>query len=218
MLAIACGFGLIALCSLPAVAESLMRGLESVYPPRASEDCEPADAIVALGGAMQPLVEGDLYPRLHRGSDRLWEAARLYHAGCALVVAISTSALVFAPSRGSETAAMADLLADLGVPRPAMLLEAQGRNTQGNAAFSKELLQSLGIHRVLLVTSAWHLRRAVVLFERAGFDVVPAGADYRSMRACRGPACWVPDVGALEASGLVVKEYLGYWIQVALLN
>ncbi|CRI68125.1 conserved hypothetical protein [Thiocapsa sp. KS1] len=216
VLAIVCGFGLIGVCALPAVAESLMAGLEAGYPPGGSADCEPADAIVVLGGAIQPLVEGDFYPRLHRGSDRLWEAARLYHAGCAPVVAISTSALVLAPNRGSETEAMADLLANLGVPRAAMLWETRGRNTQGNAAFSKALLQSLGIHRVLLVTSAWHLRRAEAMFQHAGFDVVPVGADFRSIRACRGFDCWVPGVGALEASGLAVKEYLGYWIQVGL--
>jgi len=49
---------------------------------------------------------------------------------------------------------------------------------------------------------------------RAGFEVVPVGADYRSFRTCRGLECWVPSVGALEASGLAVKEYLGYWAQV----
>jgi len=54
-----------------------------------------------------------------------------------------------------------------------MLLEAQGRNTQGNAAFIKAALHSLGIRRMLLVT--WHLRRAVALFARAGFEVVPVG-------------------------------------------
>ena len=214
VLAIGCGLGLIGISSLPAVAESLMAGLEAGYPPRESGDCPRAEAIVVLGGAIAPVLEGDLYPRLHRGSDRLLEAARLYRAGCAPVVAISSSALVLAPYRGSETAAMADLLADLGVPRSAMVLEAQGRNTQGNAAFSKTLLQSLGIRRVLLVSSAWHLRRAAALFAREGFEVLPVGADYRSFRACRGLECWVPSVGALEASGLAVKEYLGYWAQV----
>jgi len=75
--------------------------------------------------------------------------------GCGLgVVLVSSSVLVLAPYCGSEAAAMADLLADLGVPREAILLEAQGRNTQGHADFSKVLLQPLGIHRVLLVTSA----------------------------------------------------------------
>ena len=44
--------------------------------------------------------------------------------------------------------------------------------------------------------------------------MVPVGADYRAFGACRGVACWVPSVGALEATGLVVKEWLGDGIQV----
>jgi len=67
-----------------------------------------------------------------------------------------------------------------------------------------------------LVTSAWHLRRAVALFEQAGFDVVPVGADVRSISRCRGLNCWLPSADALEASGLALKEALGYWVQVRL--
>ena len=70
------------------------------------------------------------------------------------------------------------------------------------------------VKRILLVTSAWHLRRAVALFARAGFAVVPVGADFRSFRACLGVMCWLPSAGALEATGLAVKEWLGYGMQV----
>ena len=68
--------------------------------------------------------------------------------------------------------------------------------------------------RVLLVTSAWHLRRAVALFEQEGFAVQPVGADDRSFPSCRGLRCWVPSAGALEDSGLALKEVLGYAVQV----
>jgi len=161
VLAMGCDFGLIGVCSLSAVGESLMARLEAGYPPRMSADCESADAIVVLGGAIQP--QGDQYPRLHRGSDRLLEVVRLYRAGCAPVVAVSSSALVLAAYRGSETAAMADRLADLGVPRSAMLLVAQGRNTLGNATFSRALLQSFGIHGVG-TGSVWFLTNLMFFF------------------------------------------------------
>lgn len=88
------------------------------------------------------------------------------------------------------------------------------RVAAARAAFSRSVLRPLEVKQVLLVISTWHLRRAVALFERAGFEVVPAGADCRSFRICLGLECWVPSIGALEASGLAVKEYLGYWTQV----
>jgi uncharacterized SAM-binding protein YcdF (DUF218 family) len=213
-LLIGSGVGVIALASSPLVAEALMASLEQAYPPQAAAQCRPADAIVLLGGAVQPLVAGDARPRLQRGSDRVWEAARLYRAGCAPRVLVSAGGVIEPPLRAPETEAIAALLVDLGVPRAALVLEAESRNTQDNAAFSRAALAPLKVERVLLVTSAWHLRRAAALFEREGFTVLPVGADYRSFRTCRGIECAAPSVGALEASGLVVKEYLGYWAQV----
>lgn len=208
------GLVVIWLGSTPLVAQWLLLRLERAYPPGSVAECRPAQAIVLLGGAVQPLVAGDLRGRLHRGSDRVWEAARLFHAGCAPLVVVSAGGLVEPPQRARETEAIAGLLLDLGIPAPSLVLEDESRNTQGNAASTRSLLEPLGIDEVLLVTSAWHLRRAVALFEAEGFAVSPVGADYRSFRACRRLQCWIPSPDALEASGLAVKEYLGYWIQV----
>jgi len=208
------GLTVIWLSSLSPVAEALLGGLEDAYPPRAVAECRPAGAIVVLGGAMQPWLVGDARARLQLASDRVWEAARLYHAGCAPLIVVSAGGLIEPPVGAVETEAIAGLLVDLGVPRSALLLEAESRNTQGNAAFSRALLAPQGIERVLLVTSAWHLRRAMALFEGQGFVVEPMGADYRSLRGCRGLECWVPNAGALEGSGLAVKEYLGFWMQL----
>ncbi|WP_295541560.1 YdcF family protein [uncultured Thiohalocapsa sp.] len=210
------GVSLIGACSLPVVATALMSGLKVEYPPQTAADCEPADAIVLLGGAVQPLLMDDVRPRLHRGSDRVWQAARLYHAGCAPLIVVSAGGKLEPPVVASEAEAIAELLIALGVPQSALRLEAQSRNTQGNAAFSRDVLGRAEGRRVLLVTSAWHLRRAVALFEHQGFEVLPAGADYRSLRSCRGLHCWLPSAGALEASALAVKEHLGYWVQVRL--
>ena len=76
-LLIGSGVGVIALASSPLIAEALMASLEQAYPPQAAAQCRPADAIVLLGGAVQPWVEGDARPRLQRSSDRVWEASGL---------------------------------------------------------------------------------------------------------------------------------------------
>ena len=208
------GLATLLLAALPGVSRPLMAGLERPYPPRPAADCPRAEAIVLLGGAVQPLLVGEVRGRLHRGSDRVWEAARLWHAGCAPRVVVSAGGRIELPVLAAESAAIGALLVDLGVPSGALVLEAESRNTQGNAAFSREVLAPLGVRRVLLVTSAWHLRRAVALFAATGFEVLPWGADYRAVAACRGLECWLPSAGALEATGLAVKEYLGYWVQV----
>ena len=61
------GLAWILLAALPEVSRTLMAGLEQPYPPRPAAACPRAEAIVLLGGAMQPLLAGEARGRLHRG-------------------------------------------------------------------------------------------------------------------------------------------------------
>lgn len=217
LLALACsGLLLLWVAALPWTAHTLMHGLESAYPPRPAAACggatAPVDAIVVLGGAVAPQLAGDARARLHRGSDRVREAALLFHAGCAPRLLASAGGGIHWPAIASEAEAMRALLLEFGVPEGALLVEDQSRTTFENARYSAELLGERP--RILLVSSAWHLRRAVPLFERAGFEVLPVGTDYRSLAGCSGWLCLLPGSGPLDTTGLAWKEYLGYWVQV----
>ena len=139
--------------------------------------------------------------------------ARLYHAGCAPQVVISAGGTVAWPVIGAEADAIRALLLDLRVPASAIISEAASRDTEQNAQYLATVLPLAVAPRILLVSSAWHLRRAVPLFERRGYKVLPVGADYRGFRRCRGHECWIPSAGALDTTGLVIKEYLGYWVE-----
>ena len=77
----------------------------------------------------------------------------------------------------------------------------------------REHLSPLGVHRILLVTSAWHMRRAARDFERQGFTVIPAPADFRSLDSGTGIGRWLPGAEALALSQVALKEYLGYWYE-----
>lgn len=212
------GVLLLWIAAMPWTAQALLRGLEAPYPPRPATTCggatQPVDAIVVLGGAIAPQLIGDTRGRLHRGSDRLREAALLFHAGCAPRLLASAGGGIEPPAMAREADATRALLAELGIPLSALIVEDQSRTTAENAHYSARALGT-GEHRprILLVTSAWHLRRAVPLFEREGFEVLPVGADYRSLANCGGLHCLLPDSGALDATGMAWKEYLGYWVQ-----
>lgn len=72
--------------SLP-VASNWVRGyLEDQHPPMAVHEVPQAEAIVVLGGGVSPAGHGDLYPNLESGADRVWHAARLFHASKAPLV------------------------------------------------------------------------------------------------------------------------------------
>src|SRR5690606_3989740 len=111
-----------------------------------------------------------------RSADRVWHAARLYHAGKAQRLLLSGGTV--RTGDGSEAEAMRRLLLDLGVPDEALGLEDASVNTSSNAARTAELLRAAGIDHILLVTSALHMPRARAAFERTGLTVFPAPTDF----------------------------------------
>lgn len=189
--------------SIPACSQWLRGTLERRHPLVDESRLPAADAIVVLGGGRHAwqrrneVTAGEL-----RGS-RLAMGARAWMAGRAPLIVLSGGR---GGRQGSEAAGMAAAIGKLGVPASALLLEARSRNTADNAAYTARLVRERGIHRVLLVTSALHMPRARLLFERAGFDVVAVPVP-EFMHPDRAGNRWVPARRALWRSGRALKEY-----------
>ena len=175
------------------VSAALTRALEWRYLP--PEDLPRAPVIVVLSGVTFPAE----YPRstveISGGGDRVIYAAYLYHQGVAPHVLVSGGNVPLVGTGSTDAEDMALLLEMLGVPREAVWLETRSRNTAENARYSWEFLAERGIIRIVLVTSARHMPRAVKLFERQGFEVIPAPTDYSVTRAS-WERLWAPDWGA----------------------
>jgi uncharacterized SAM-binding protein YcdF (DUF218 family) len=171
-----------------------------------------AQAMVVLGGAVAPPSGKFNQIDLGSATDRVWYAARLFHAGKAPLLVLSGGS---DPQRDaySEARAMAILLQDLGVPPQAMVLEENSRSTRENAAFSAALLNARGIHQILLVTSALHMPRALTLFTKQGLQVSPAPTDFEARFAPPCVLAWLPDALALDGSGRAIKELVGIWVE-----
>ena len=193
-----------------------------MYPPQRAEDMPKADAIVVLGGGMGANTNTLVYAEMHLGADRVWHAARLWKAGKAPVVITSGT---------GEADASYPLLRDFGLPESAIVLENEARNTEENAKYVAEWLKANvktedkpgGARRILLVTSAMHMRRAVLMFERAfakicgegeaPIEIVPAAADYDGL-VCKRPFQFTdifPSPDCMCIRSLTFKEILGYW-------
>lgn len=200
------------------VATGLVRSLEWQYLP--PEPLPQADAIVVLGGATQPA----LYPRstveIGGAGDRLIYATHLYHQGAAHHILVSGGYIAALSERTAASSQdMAALLIMLGVPETAIWQETESRNTYENAVYSRAFLEERGIDRIILVTSASHMPRAVGLFEYQGFDVIPAPTDYGVTQAgwenlwqpnlATQVFNFFPDVSNLNTTTRVIKEYLG---------
>ncbi len=198
------GLGWSVIWSLPVASESLRAQLEDRYPMvRESSELPRADAIVVLGGGMHYswMKQAEVDPD-DLQSSRLAAGARAWLAGRAPVVILSGGG----QGRITEAKRMANAIERLGVPHSAVVLEERSHDTDDNARFSVALAPGDPPH-ILLVTSALHMPRATLLFERAGARVVPVPVPEGRSRTT-GPRRWLPSPRALWRSGRALKEYL----------
>jgi len=209
---VAAGLLIVWVPAMPVVADWLQGTLEDRFPPRPVATAPTADAVVTLGGAIGAPVPPREYPDLSGAADRVWHAARLYRAGKAPVVIASGGTLPWRDQRFREADAMQALLTSWGVPADSVLRESTSANTYENARNTADLLEEEGLDRVLLVTSALHMRRALATFRSAGVQAVPAATDYRVVDDPGSFLDLVPSAGALGGSTAAIREYVGYLV------
>ena len=209
------------LWSTPMMYRWIGASLEREWPVVMAEDAPKADAIVLLGGGMGANTNTYPYAEMWNAADRVWHAARLYKAGKAPLVI---------PTGVGERESTVPLLRDLGVPEEAIVVEDEARNTEENAKFVEKLINSRVEHverveksggemckpKVLLVTSAWHMRRSVLMYRRyaPSLEIIPAAADYEATVQTERPFSFkdlCPDATMFYANSYILKEYIGYW-------
>jgi uncharacterized SAM-binding protein YcdF (DUF218 family) len=204
---------LVAVAVLP-IGDGILASLERRFPPfdgcSASEAAAPG-GIVLLGGAISPIVTGGHNEdNLNDAADRIRFAARLAREYPTVPVLVSGGQVFENGAERSEAQAMADLLVELGVSRDRIVLESQSRTTAENAAF---IAQHATDKRLFLVTSAFHMPRAVGTFRKAGLDVIAAPADWRVEDG--GPLLLFSASENLRKVDIAAREYIGllaYWL------
>lgn len=196
------------LLATPVVSERLQADLERAFPPQDPALLPKTDAIVVLGGGIEPPHPGNPVPNLGRAADRYWHAFRLWRAGRAPEILISGGALPWIDAVASEAEAAVDFLVELGLPANRVLLEPASLNTRQNAELSAGILRARGARRILLVTSALHMRRALRQFEATGLEVVPSATDHEAGAPPAGLLAWLPDSESLDGSRRALKERL----------
>ena len=197
------------LWSTPMMCRWVGLGLEREWPVVLAEDAPRADAIVILGGGMGANTNVYKYAEMWGGADRVWHAARLWKAGKAPVVITSGT---------GEREATVPLLRDLGIPEAAIVVEDKARNTEENAKFVETVLttKSTKNAKILLVTSARHMRRSVLMFKKytPNLEIIPAATDYEALVRTGGEGSLedlIPSADCLSSNSACLKEYVGYW-------
>ena len=171
---------LLAIAGFSPLGALLLRPLEDRFPQPPAQMAAPT-GIIVLGGALDAgLTAAHGVPTL------LAPGARLT-AGAALARRFPNARLVFTGGSASikgngvpEALGVRDLWLSLGVPADRMIFEGKSRNTWENAVFTRTLVDPKPNETWLLVTSAWHMPRAMGIFREAGFNVTAYPVDYRT--------------------------------------
>lgn len=211
-------FLMLYLLSIRIVSDRLIGFLESSFYPlqRTSVNFalgEKPTIIMVLGGGIINLSYLNMQPAPSRTS-----ISRLIH-GIMLYRQINSAALVVSGGSGdpempnvSEADAMKRVAISLGVPDKDILVEGNSRNTIESVRALKNIAKDA---RVILVTSAAHMKRAVGMFKKIGVEVVPAPTDYRGEQKEINLYSFIPYIKYLEDSTNAICEYLGIiWYRV----
>jgi len=186
--------------------------LEQRFPPYDPARGDP-DGIVVLGGVIEPEAADRPESGINEAAERLTAVAGLARRYPAAKILFSGGDILLRPGV-SEAQAAGALFASFGISADRVMLEDRSRTTAENAAFSRRMAVPKPGERWLLVTSAWHMPRAVGAFRKAGFPVEAYPVDYRTPAAA---GLWIPfgavSIG-LRRTDTAAREWFGlaaYW-------
>jgi len=189
------------LASTGVVSNLLLVPLESSFPPlREDASLRGVAAVVVLGSSYEPRNAIPVTAALDvDGVVRLVEGVRLQRR-------FEASRLVLSGGRPTSAAGYAKLAQDLGVPDSAMARLPDSADTREEAS---HVAQLMGTTRFLLVTSAYHMPRAMKLMQRAGAHPVAAPTGHLAGGGRLGWGFVLPSSLALRRTELALHEYLG---------
>jgi uncharacterized SAM-binding protein YcdF (DUF218 family) len=203
--------GVLVLFSLEAVSNRLIAALEADAP-RTYRAGERYDAVVLLGGALDHKASKDSGQlAFNENVERLHATFDLLREGKARD-AILSGGVAEPGDEIVEGQALADQLAAWGIDRARLVVEGEARNTRENAAFSKRIVDARGYKRVVIVTSAFHMRRAADAFRGAGLAVDTLPVDPRSYDPSKHATSWLPRASHLHDSTFALRELAGRWV------
>jgi len=178
-LALTAAVATLALGLLP-ISSALLRPLEERFP-AFRDDGTPVTGIILLGGAVEAadsLSRGSLVA--HESAERVLDTIALAHRYPGARILISGGGGTVFGDGTAEAPIIAAYFKSIGIDPARMLIEDRSRTTYENAVYSIELAKPKQGERWLLVTSAWHMPRAVGAFEKVGFAVVAYPVDFRT--------------------------------------
>ena len=211
--------GVLLLCvlSVPLFGNLLVQGVEWPYRRIPVERVRQVDAIVVLSGMINQ-VQGAPLGEWNDKADRFEGGVELFKAGKAPLLVFTNGEIPWQDDEIPEGKLLAKRALLWGVPSNSIRMTGYAPNTASEAVEVSKLLDAgkSGRRRVLLVTSAHHMRRAAMQFRRAGLAVDPYPVDFETTEGLiMTPLIFLPDATTLGLSALAIREMIGFGFYLA---
>jgi len=203
------------LVSFTTLGNLMLLPLEDRFPARPTLP-DHVDGIVVLGGFMEGEVNASRGGHEINGAgDRVIEAMRLARLYPDARIVISGGEGTFFNDSVPDAVSTRQLFSDFGLTGDRLSFEAESRNTYENAVNSREIAQPREGETWLLITSAFHMPRAIGCFRQARFPVTAWPVDYLTRRDTGFSIDLQDPVGGLARTSIAVREWVGlqaYWL------
>jgi uncharacterized SAM-binding protein YcdF (DUF218 family) len=201
--------------SMPVTSDFLIRCVEGWEVRRPAAEMAEADAIVVLSGMLTQAPGDSSINEWNESSDRFFGGVELFRAKKARLLIFTGGWVPWMPDREPEGQILSELAVNMGIRPDEIAVTDRVFNTAAEAGAVAEMIDKPDEKdvrpRILLVTSAFHMRRSAMLFEKAGLEVIPYPVDFRVSEG-REPSVidFIPRGICLDQSETALREIYGY--------
>ena len=191
--------------SNPLISMKLVKYIEAPHHPVKLSEVPVSDFIVVLSGGMIHQVEDDVYE--WSDPDRFFAGIKLLNANKGKKIIYTGGLLPWEKKKNTEGELLKNISIEFGVDENDILTTKKVQNTYEEANALSYLINKKS--KIILVTSAFHMNRAVFLFKKHGFKVFPYPVDFQFKNNKITILDFIPSAGSLSSSSFVIREVLG---------
>jgi len=199
------------LFSNPFLANLAIKYLEEK--PITKDSLPLSDVGIVLTGMVHSNQKPTDQIHFNEAADRIVETLKLYEFDIIDKLIISGGSGELLNQEERESIKLKDFFVN-NIKSKDLIIESQSRNTFENALKTKELLEKMNLsdRTIILITSAFHMKRALACFKKQELDVIAYPVDYRHKEVTPDIAWITPSSGSLSDWNLIIKEMVGLWV------
>ena len=202
------GIVILVVCSMPIVSSKMIYYLESDYNLNQPTEVDTANAIVVLSGMIRRIkTKNGVVYEWDQAVDRIFAGIDLFKLNKAPILILTGGKLPWTTGL-PEGEYLKEVAIKYGIPEENILLTENVENTDQEAKAIKKLF-SIDNPRVILVTSAFHMPRAKIVFEAAGINVIPFSVDFRNTAIKTTILNFMPTAHSFAITNFFVREMIG---------